>query len=413
MASHPIATAEQHAHELEALELTRHPVVAQAYDRVREDWLAATDPSPDMRSCFDWAFEEVMFSAAVWSLNQDPLRPRVVCITRLAHPVGDVQIPGSRWGIDNPDSIYRVIPISGNERYEIHGRVAERRMTENYFTLWDEKMNTVDVLSGHDLVLEDDRTFTIAVDSDPKGNRPNHIRSAPEAHEFYIRDVMLDWAQDEPNELSIERLGDAPSTPARTLDQQADLTASFMLRFAEFTQKLGRGMTSSPANKFALAWSADKGGALRKQIYIGGNFKLGEAEAMVIDVNDGGANYFVVPTGNIWGTTFDIVDRTSSLNKAQSARNDDGTYTYVLSRKDPGVHNWIDPCDLGEGILTLRMAEFPDSRPSADLSAQSRVVPLANLRRELPAETKWVTPAERAEQLAARAAAYKRRLPEV
>ena len=133
----------------------------------------------------------------------------------------------------------------------------------------------------------------------------------------------------------------------------------------------------------------------------------------MIDVNDGGANYFVVPTGNIWGTTFDIVDRTSSLNKAQSARNDDGTYTYVLSRKDPGVHNWIDPCDLGEGILTLRMAEFPDSRPSADLSAQSRVVPLASLRRELPAETKWVTPDERAEQLAARAVAYKRRLPEV
>jgi hypothetical protein len=30
----------------------------------------------------------------------------------------------------------------------------------------------------------------------------------------------------------------------------------------------------------------------------------------------------------------------------------------------------------------------------------------------LPAETKWVTPAERAEQLAERAAGYKRRLPE-
>jgi NAD(P)-dependent dehydrogenase (short-subunit alcohol dehydrogenase family) len=27
-------------------------------------------------------------------------------------------------------------------------------MTENYFTLWDANMNTVDVLSGHDLVLE-------------------------------------------------------------------------------------------------------------------------------------------------------------------------------------------------------------------------------------------------------------------
>ncbi len=412
MGSHLIATPEQHAHELEALELTQHPVVKEAYERVQKNWLEATDPSPAMRSCFDWAFEEVMFSAAVWSLNQDPLRPRVICITRLAHPLGDVQIPGSRWGIDNPDSIYRVIPISGSERYLIHGRVGERRMTENYFTLWDEKMNTIDVLSGHDLVLDDDRRFTIWVDSEPKGDRPNHIQSAPEAIEFYIRDVMLDWSKDEPNELSIERLGDAPGTPPRSVDEQAGLTASYMQRFSEFTQKLGRGMTSSPANKFALAFSADEGGALRKQVYIGGNFKLDEDEAMVIDVSDGGAKYFVVPIGNIWGTTLDIVDRTSSLNKAQSIPNEDGTYTYVLSRKDPGVHNWIDPCDLGEGILTLRMAEFPDSRPNDDLSAQSRVVPLASLRHELPAETKWVTPAERAEQLAERAAAYKRRLPE-
>jgi len=412
MGSHLIATPEQHAHELEALELTQHPVVKEAYERVRGNWLAAADPSPDMLSCFDWAFEEVMFSAAVWSLNQDPLRPRVICITRLAHPVGDIQIPGSRWGIDNPDSIYRVIPILGSERYVIHGRVAEQRMTENYFTLWDEKMNTIDVLSGHDLVLDDDRRFSISVDSEPKGDRPNHIQSAPEALEFYIRDVMLDWSRDEPNELSIERLGDAPGTPPRSVDEQAQLTASYMHRFAEFTQKLGRGMTSSPANQFALAFSADKGGALRKQVYIGGNFKLDDDEAMLIDVSDGGAKYFVVPIGNIWGTTLDIVDRTSSLNKAQSIPNNDGTYTYVLSRKDPGVHNWIDPCDLGEGILTLRMAEFPDSRPNRDLSAQSRVVPLASLRDELPAETKWVSPAERAEQLAERAAAYKRRLPE-
>jgi hypothetical protein len=409
---HPIATPEQHAHELEALELTRHPIVAEAFSRVRESWLAAADPSPDMRSCFDWAFEEVMFSAAVWSLNQDPLRPRVICITRLAHTLDGTRIPGSRWGIDNPDTIYRVIPISGSERYVIRGRVAERRMTENYFTLWDEKMNTIDVLSGHDLVLDADRRFTVTVDADPKGDRPNHIRSAPEALEFYIRDVMLDWSKDEPNELSIERLGAPPETPPRTRDEQAELTARYMQKFADFTQKIARGMMTPRANKFALAYSADKGGALRKQVYIGGNFKLSDDEAMVIDVSDGGAGYFVVPIGNIWGTTLDIEARTSSLNKAQSARNADGTYTYVLSKRDPGVHNWIDTCDLGEGILTLRMAEFPNDRPNDDLAAKSRVVPLASLRGELPAETKWVTPAERAAQLAARAAAYKRRLPE-
>ena len=101
-----------------------------------------------MRERFDDAFAEVMFSAAVWSSNQDKLRPKVSCITRLAHPVDGRRIPGSRWGIDNPDSVYRVIPISGDERYEIHGRVGENRMTENYFTLWDANMGTVDVLNG-------------------------------------------------------------------------------------------------------------------------------------------------------------------------------------------------------------------------------------------------------------------------
>ena len=412
MDSHPIATAEQHAHERLALALTQHPIVKEAYERVRKSWLEATDPGPDMRSCFDEAFEEVMFSAAIWSLNQDPLRPKVICITRLAHRIGDLRVPGSRWGIDNPDTIYRVIPISGSERYLIRGRVAERRMAENYFTLWQENMNSVDVLSGGDLVLEPDRSFTITLDSNPADGRPNHIRSAPEAHELYIRDVMLDWAKDEPNELSIQRLGAPPSTPPLTEGAQAELTARFMLRFAEFTQKLGNGMTRSPANQFSLAYSADKGGALRKQVYIGGNFRLDEDDAMLIEVSDGGAAYFVVPTGNIWGTTLDIVNRTSSLNKAQSVANADGTYSYVLSRQDPGVHNWIDPCGLGEGILTLRMAEFPGSRPNDDLSAKSRVVPLSRLRQELSAETKWVTPAERAEQLAGRAAAYKRRLPE-
>jgi hypothetical protein len=412
MDSHLIATPEQHEHERQAVALTQHPIVKEAYERVRESWLAAAKPGPDARRCFESAFEEVMFSAAIWSSNQDPLRPKVICITRLAHSLGDLQIPGSRWGIDNPDSIYRVIPISGDERYVIRGRVAERRMTENYFTLWQENMNTVDVLNGKDLVLDSDRRFEISVDREPANGRPNHVRSAPEAHEFYIRDVMLDWAKDEPNEITIERLGDPPGTPARTEDEQAELTASYMLRFAEFTQKISRGMTSSPANKFGLPHSADKGGALRKQVYIGGNFRLSEDEAMVIDVSDGGAEYFVVPTGNIWGTTFDIANRTSSLNKAQSLPNDDGSYTFVLSRQDPGVHNWVDPCGMGEGILTLRMAEFPGGRPNEDLEARSRVVKFSNLRDELPDETKWLSPSERAQQLADRAAAYRRRLPE-
>lgn len=413
MSSHPIATPDQHEHELQAMELAEHPIVKEAYGRVREHWLNEMDPTPAMRKCFDWAFDEVMFSAAIWSSNQDPLRPKVICITRLAHPVQGTAIRGSRWGIDNPDSIYRVIPISGDEKYLIHGRVAERRLTENYFTLWDPNMNTVDVLSGHDLVLNDDRTFTITVDSSPAEGRPNHVQSAPEAHEFYIRDVMLDWAKDEPNELRVERLGGKPTTPPKTLDEQAELTAQFMLHYANFTLGMSRGTVQRKPNKFSLAYSADKGGALRNQFYVGGHFRLDEDEAFVVHVNDGGARYFVVPLANVWGTTMDIVDRTSSLNKAQSKPNADGTYSYVLCPGDPGVHNWLDTCGMYEGMLTLRMAEFPDGRPRDDLAARGEILKIAELREKLPEGAVWVTAEERATQQRERAAAYKRRLPEV
>ena len=273
-------------------------------------------------------FAEVMFSAAIWSSNQDKLRPKVSCITRLAHPVDGRRIPGSRWGIDNPDSVYRVIPISGDERYEIHGRVGAHHMTENYFTLWDAHMGTVDVLNGRTMQVDSDGSFTITVASGPADGRPDHVQSTAEAHEFYIRDVLLDWSRDDPNYIEVQRLGGPPASTLRrprTLDEQAEATAAMMQYFANFTGKLSHGVYKMAPNHFNLAWSADKVGAMRNQVYVMGRFELAPDEAFVVDLSDGGAEYFTVPLSNIWGTTLDIVDRTGSLNKAQSIANEDGS----------------------------------------------------------------------------------------
>jgi hypothetical protein len=411
MTEDPVATASQHEQELTALELIEHPTVKAAYRTVAETWLGRAKASEAMRERFDDSFAEVMFSAAVWSSNQDKLRPKVTCITRLAHPVDGRAIPGSRWGIDNPDSVYRVIPISGEERYEIHGRVGEHRMTENYFTLWDAQMGTVDVLNGRTMQVDSDGSFTITVDSDAADGRPNHVRTSAAAHEFYIRDVLLDWGHDDPNFFEIQRLGGTPVAPARTVDEQAEATAEMMAYFANFTGKLSHGVYKMPANHFNLAWSADKVGAMRNQVYVMGRFELAPDEAFVVDLNDGGAEYFTVPLSNIWGTTLDIVDRTGSLNKAQSVPNEDGTYTYVISPVDPGVANWIDSDGLREGILTLRMAEFGGNGPREDLGARGRVVKLDRLDTEAPTLQR-VSGEERAAQLADRRKAYLRRLPE-
>ena len=184
-----------------------------------------------------------------------------------------------------------------------------------------------------------------------------------------------------------------------------------MAYFANFTGKLSHGVYKMPANHFNLAWSADKVGAMRNQVYVMGRFDLAPDEAFVVDLNDGGAEYFTVPLSNIWGTTLDILDRTGSLNKAQSVANEDGSYTYVIAPTDPGVANWIDSDGLREGILTLRMAEFGEAG-SPRRPRRSRPGRQAGPARRRGAAPAAGDPQARAAELADRRTAYLRRLPE-
>ena len=255
------------------------------------------------------------------------------------------------------------------------------RLTENYFTLWDRKMGTVDVLNGKDLVLEPDGSFAISVDSRPADGRPNHVRSSPEAFQFYIRDVVLDWSRERINDLSIERLGGPPARPPIGFEEQLDRTAEYMWNWVKDTIRWSSQWGDTPDNEFGFTIDRDTDGALRNQIYILGKFQLSSAdEALILNIDLGGADYFVAPISNVWGTTNDILNRTGSLNRAQSVPNPDGTYTYVVSVEDPGVHNWLDPSGLHEGVLTLRWAEFPPEGPGESLSAGSRLVPRSELK---------------------------------
>jgi hypothetical protein len=216
--------------------------------------------------------------------------------------------------------------------------------------------------------------------------------------------VLLDWGRDDPNHFTVERLG-SPVGQGISLDEQASRTAGMMAHFASFTGKLSHGVGKMPANHFSLGWTADHTGGMRNQVYVMGRYELTADEAFVVDVSDGGAEYFTVPLSNVWGTTFDILGRTGSLNKAQSVPNDDGTYTFVIAAEDPGAHNWVDTGGMPEGTLTCRMAEFPTGGAREDLSVRGRVVNLSDLP-PLPVVK------DRTVQLIERRAAYLRRLPE-
>lgn len=410
--NNPIGNDEQRAHELLALDYFNHPEIVRAREEVRVFWLEHAEPSAAMRRAFEWAFEEVMFGATVWALNQDPLYPKVITISRLAHTVDGRHIPGSRWGIDNPDSVYRVIPISGAERYVIRGRVSEPRLVENYFTLWDSAMKTLGLLDGKQLKVDAEGLFTVTVDASAADGRANHIQAPPDSHEFYIRDVIARWGEDRVNELSIERLGPPPLRPPFSEAENLARIKTYLQRWATETTRWNRQAMDKPANGFEFTIDRDSDGALRNQIYIMGYFRLPDkSTAMVLDINLGGADYFIAPITNIWGTTNCITERTGCLNRHQALANPDGSLTFVLSVTDPGVHNWLDPSGLDEGILTLRWAEFASGEPETGLSVKQRLVPLAEVLAQVP-DNQRMTMEMRAEQLRERAASYAWRLEE-
>lgn len=407
-----VSTEIQKSHELKGLKIFNDPRIVKTMKEVKSYWIGANNPSDEMLECLEWAFEEVMFAAVVWSSNQDPLYPEVITITRLPHVLGNIRIPGSRWGIDNPDSVYRVIPISGEEQYLIHGKVHDVRLTENYFTLWDRDMKTVDLLNGKDLELTDNGAFTITVDTSPSEGRTNHIQSSADSHQFYIRDVVLDWNNERPNELFIERIGPPPSRPPFTADEQITLTSEYMWRWVKDTDRWNALPADEATNHLAFTIDRDTDGALRNQIYILGKFNIQDSQALIVNLGMGGADYFVAPLSNPWGTTYDIENHTASLNKHQSVPNDDGTYTYVLSVVDPGVHNWLNPCGYHEGVITLRWAEFKNETPDESLFVNTKLVSLNELSNHIPDNTKLVTPQQRLGQEKSRTQSYAWRLQE-
>ena len=159
----PINTESQIQHELEALEIFNLREIQQQKEQVRNFLLDLVKPSEVMLSCFEDAFEEVMFGAVIWALNQDPNFPKVITISRVPHRINDQNIPGSRWGIDNPDSVYRVIPIGSSQSYVIRGKLGNQLFNENHFTLWDEEMKTIGLISGNNLSVDSENNFEIFV----------------------------------------------------------------------------------------------------------------------------------------------------------------------------------------------------------------------------------------------------------
>ena len=395
----------------------------------------------------DNAVDEYALASAFSAKILNPMNPAVVTQVAPPHAWFGVNVGGSRLLYDNPDTIYRFIPVNKLAEYVLTGRILEGTPADTTFSVLEGTSGkTSSILALADLDISPDGTFVITVSGEAAApGLKNHLQLTSSSTLIAARNTLGDWNVEEPMELEVQKV----SGPRNSLFAQLGgfvflarlvndrpMLASLLsvippLAIAD-TSLVGGPLTAlllvvrvnQEAKYMALATTDSVTGELRppnvmtqpasnaeflaNQLQSNGYFQLADDEALVLTIDPASAAFFTVPVYNDWTITDDYWNQQTSLNNDQAVPNGDGTYTMVVSLADPGVANWVSTGGLSQGLISMRFQKLDPDSPEVP-SVQSEVVKLADLPDSLPADTMFVTPEERAAQLEARLAGFNKR----
>ena len=105
----------------------------------------------------------------------------------------------------------------------------------------------------------------------------------------------------------------------------------------------------------------DEMGGLPKQAYYDGIHEIADDEALIVETAlPEHSRYWQILVADDRFATVDWVNRQSSLNDAQARIDSDGKFRVVISKRDPGVPNWLDKADFPWGIIQMRFNRASD-----------------------------------------------------
>jgi hypothetical protein len=413
-----LATADQRSVETRALKIVSLPEVKEQIEASARAFASLPLASdPEAQRALRPAVEELAFATALDAADSDSGRPKVVWAftaprTWLGHAV-----PGSRWGIDNPDNVYRLIPVDGDSQYVITvhshtpGPIQYSFLVYDSFVGEDGRQSHLDTpvagLRDRDIKVGADGSFTITVDSTPANGRDNHIQTNDKARVLLVRNTFNDWQHQIPLDVSVKRLGAPTHEPLSDLEMVK--RAAGLLKAA--TETILKWEESGvAANKVvnAISRPGARGGGWG--FAANGNFKIADDEALIVTLDPLGAKYVGFDLTNPWLVSLEHVRGTGSLNNAQAQSSRDGTITYVIAIKDPGIYNWLSTSGFHAGNILIRWQVLPESTTTAEGAIRSvKVVKLNALSTALPADAQRVTTPERQRLIDQRATAYAHR----
>lgn len=366
--------------------------------------------------------------------------------------------------IDNADAMYLTTPINGDRSTVVRGRVADARHWRGdqpvttgpkapQYVIFEAhtgyagdsgsiaelrpgtRTNTGQLdVSGLE-VQADGRFEVLLAPERPEGYDGNFVATrrtssrtglTHTAEHLSMRVLFHDWEREEAPELLISQVGMEGQHPepltaegaARRMRRVGEIVDRQMRFWNEFYDVVmetygdrnGDGASYLPRNDLNAPSRAGlaTGGGQSTNIYAGGTYDLQDDEALLIEVRTPvPPAYSGFHLANLWGESHDYANHVSSRNGHQSEIDADGLVRYVVSHVDPGAPNWLDTTGLAQGFMSLR---WTYSQPPAELPTVSvRPVPVAEVPSSLYAGGRWVSEAERRQEIRIRQEHVQRR----
>ena len=407
--TNPMATVDQRDMEALAIDLLAMPEVQRAKESASQRWrtIVGARMTAEAEALFDSFIDEWAYNYAMKAVNSDPNYPKVLGnLYSPPHEWFGMQVPGSRAsGGDGTDQNYILIPIDGSGKYELIGRRFDN-LGDVPFALMGSLAPTItlNALNWQDVKINSDDTFVITLDPEPANGRPNHIQTDIDARWLFIRDCRNDWRQ-KTNAYRVKRLN-APTAPPLTIEQMARRAANYMIEDVPALNWFMRVFYVLEDNEITEPFGTGGIGGLVAQKISLLHLKLEDDEAYVATFGAADAPFRDIVLQDFWFRSIDYWKKQTSMNISQGVPNPDGSTTYVISKKDPGIHNWLDTTGLKELLVVHR---WQGLKKGAAPWAKGKVVKLKDLEDYLPEDMKRVTARERKQQITERMESFKTR----
>ncbi|MGZ8752193.1 MAG: DUF1214 domain-containing protein [Acidimicrobiia bacterium] len=313
---------------------------------------ASGDPNlPDETSvleAYKWIFSILNVGTDVY-LWGDTQRPRFV----------DIVGPYKKWGGDNADAFYQFAPIDPTRTYRVTGRMGDA-------VYW-----SLTVYGGPDDGRYSERIVGSVNDRDDPARLPAgggervaeiivgpgddaDLRLEADAVAAITRDYLVDPVRGRRMEWSIECLDGAEAQAVTDADLARRFRAvrTWIEDQAKITPlTLGEPNVVQepyPVPKETFGWAAGDAS------YAMGAYALGDDEALVIRGRSPECAFWNLCLWNRFLHTYNSDYDRVTINGGQVHYEDDGSWTIVVSARDPGHPNWIATQGHPEGMLWFR-----------------------------------------------------------